>query len=1083
MPTRQTEEAITKTQTQIEMKRILLIICVLIWSISSQAQNTKQNNLTYSGTVVDQDDNSPLIGAQLLVEGTLTGTTTDAKGNFSISAPPNATFLISFMGYNQRQMKMAPGSPTTIKLTSSAKTIDDVVVIGYGTARASELTVASSGIRSGDMVTEGNTSFEQGLQGKLSGVVVLNTEGAPGSAISMEIRGVSTITGSTEPLYVIDGLPVENDDNLTATQEGKASTQSLNPMASLNPSDIENIVVLKDAAATSIYGSRGANGVVLITTKSGKIGKAQASVIANYGVSQVMKKLDVLGPHEYAEWRMWATNNPKWKSEEELVALDDNPHRWQDRVYRLGTTREIGANISGGTRQMNYMISGNYFNQQGIVVNSGFERYSFRANLGAELSPSIKMSSRSNFTRGIYNSISSSSRAADINQQGIIKQILRFNPAQDDEDDPNYDISDDEDLRRNPYVDATSPTRLTFNDRVTSILTFDFRLAKNLVFKPSAGIDYTVSRAETYYPRNTYQGKQSAGLEDPGMAGLGFVQTMKWSSENQLTYSNTFRKKHALTAMAVVSLEDRQRRNLKATSRGFLNDLLINNAMQNGLASTYTVNSDRVRQALMSYTGRVNYNYDKRYMFTGSVRFDGSTSFGANNRWAVFPAGSFAWNAVNEKFFKSAFHRAQVSNLRMRLSWGLVGNQSIPPNQSKDTYVAGNYPSSGIIMNAVLPTRLANPNLKWETTEQTNLGLDMGFFKERLTLNFNAYYKETRDLLQSIVVPSSTGFTEQYQNSGSIMNKGLEFELTGVPVREKKFQWQISANISFNRNKVLSLGDDINFRLMENLGSGGSVNYSVFAQTVGQPVGIIWGYKTDGVYQRPPDYLPVYDPLSGERLSGITESDPHGLADGDTGSVRDDKMLGEIIYVDLNGDGVINDDDRTAIGNVNPKFNYGITNTFTYGRFDLTLLVVGVYGNDIYNQVFTDLESLSGGTGNQLRGAFYSAWMGEGTGNYYPKLAKAARKYYCTDHAVEDGSFARVKTVRLTFNFDGKLIKLPKFPRGSLYFNINNALIFTRYRGYDPEVSSFGHSAARRGIDMGAYPQSRTFSFGITLNL
>lgn len=1046
------------------MKRILLIVAILLTIGQVSAQKNK-NKTTYAGIVLSGDDNKPLPGVSVIVSNTVIGTQTDVDGRFRFQGPAHAELSISYLGFETQQIR--PQHPLNIKvvLMPDDKLIDEVVVVGYGTARKSELTTASSGLRSRDMVTEGVTSFEQSLQGKLSGVMVTNTEGAPGSSMSMEIRGVASISGTSEPLYVIDGIPMDSDEDLNASQTGRSFTQGLNPMAMLNAQDIESIEILKDASATSIYGSRGANGVVLITTKSGREGRATVNASYSMGFSSLVRMIDVLSPIEYAEYRNWAQGTERY-TPEVMATLSNNPHRWQDLIYRAGRTQDYALSVSGGTKKFTYMLSGNYFDQQGIIINSGFSRATFRSNLAFELRPGVRLLSRTNFSRGVYDQVASSTSGADSKQQGIIKQALRMDPAmpKDKDYDPELDgLIDTDGTLRNPYIEATEPTLKTATNRITSGLTLEAQLTKHLLFRPTFSVDYAVSRADTYYPATTQQGKSTAG-NDMGFASLQYVESMKWANENQLTYQNTFAGKHAFTATAVMSLEQLIRARDRSSARGFVSDDLLNNVLQNGLSETYVLQTGKTKTSLMSYTGRINYGYDRRYMFTAAVRADGSSKFGKNNRWGVFPSVSAAWNAMNEKWFSNALSAARINNLRLRFSWGLVGNQAIPAYQSQSTVSLGWYPSSGEDVPTAVAVRLANPDLKWESTEQYNVGFDFGAFDNRLTLTVNWYRKDTKDLLQNILIPASTGFQSQYQNRGAIRNQGMEFELTARPVETKNFTWNIMANISFNRNEITDLGD-VTEQFTADLGSLG---YTPFIQKVGYSLGTLWGYKADGVYQNL------------EECADIKSSVIHGLNEGDSDELRYQKMVGEVRYVDTNHDGVIDDSDRVKIGDVNPAYTFGITNVFTWKRLSLNVLIVGRMGGDVYNQVFSELESLSGYS-NMTREAFYGRWQGEGTSYTYPKLHNInnPRKRYVSSFFVEDASFVRIKNVRLSFAFDKKLTGLKWFPDGAIWFAVDNLATFTDYRGYDPEVSSYGQSAAYRGIDMGAYPQCRTYSVGI----
>lgn len=1047
------------------MKQLSIILILLFSSVVLlNAQNNK-----VSGTVISADTNEPLMGATVAVKGTTIGVPTDSKGKFSINVAKGGVLEVSYIGYQKHNVTIGNSAIVNIKLAPNTHELEDVVVVGYGTVKKTESTVSSSGIRAADMKLDGTTSFEQSLQGKLSGVMVINTEGAPGSAMSIEVRGVSSVSGSSEPLYVIDGMPINSGADVNADLFGHAGTGSMNALSSINPNDIESIEVLKDAAATAIYGSRGSNGVVLITTKTGKEGKAKVSFNYNHGVSKIIKKIEVLDPYTFAEYTNWARGEAFYSDAPGTPAHKLMPQeglsstKWQDLIYRLAHTNEYALSVSGGSKQMNYMFSGNFYDQNGIVIGSGFKRYSIRSNVGINLTKSIKLTSNTNLTRGEYNSVPSSVKTGDAALRGVVGQALVFNPAAPKDYQPSAEDEDDpksEEARRNPYLEAIRPTRLTTNNRVTSNLTLDGDIIKNFKFRIMGGIDYNVSRGDTYYTEDTQQGKPSDIGIDRALAGISYVETMKWINENQLTYSNTFNEVHNLTATGVFSLEQNVAKNLNNSIKGFANDDLLNNVLQNGLLETAMLRSGMNKTALMSYTGRVNYNYDRRYLVTLTMRADGSSRFGSNNRYGYFPSFAGAWNIINEPYLKDGLDKIKVSNAKFRASWGIVGNQGIPPYRSQNTLGFGWYPIDGTLAPTAGASRLANPDLRWEETKQTNLGLDLGFFNEKLSFTFNVYRKITTGLLQDVIIPGSVGFTKQYQNSGDILNKGLELEVVAKAINKKNFQWRIMANISFNRNRILSLGDGVTEQFTDNLGTGSTMNFTPFIQKVGLPLGTLWGYKTNGIYQTEKDY------------EGLDQSLISFLEPGD------------INIVNLNGDRIISDDDRTVIGDVNPKYTFGITNQFTYKRLNLNVLITGKVGGDIYNQMTQSIEWMHG-YGNLSKHAWDNRWQGPYSSNTYPKVNKITqvRQYYASDRSVEDGTYVRIKNVRLAFNFDSRLLRLKKFPTGSIFFNVDNVWTFTNYRGYDPEVSSYGQNTAFRGIDIGAYPQCRTYSFGINLNL
>lgn len=1045
------------------MRQLILIINLLFLSSAIlYAQDIK-----ISGTITSADTNEPLIGATVVVNGNNKATATDLDGKFSLNVPKNSTLVATYIGYEKQIISVGNVTKLNIKLLPKSSFLNEVAVIGYGTVKRTESTVASSSIRASDMKTYGTTSFEQSLQGKLSGVAVTNTEGAPGSAMSIEIRGVTSLSGSSEPLYVIDGMPVNSSSDMNASLYGHSSTGSMNVLSTLNPNDIQSIEVLKDAAGTAIYGSRGSNGVVMITTKSGSEGKTKVDLNYNHSYSKITKKIDVLTPREYAEYINWALNYPDPKYVDDPLAPEysrmpaegGSTTKWQDVIYRLGKTDEYSLSVSGGKNGLNYMISGDYYNQDGIIINSGFKRMSTRSKLSLDLSPNVKLISNTNLSRGIYNSVPTSVRNGDVNQRGVVSQALLFNPACPLNYNPTEDEGDDAnalEARRNPYLEAANVTRNTTNNRLTSNLNLIATIAKRFELNIMAGTDYSVSRGDTYYPENTQQGASTNG-NDTGLGGISYNENLNWINENQLTYSNTFNKVHNIKVTGVFSVEENTQNSLRNSVRGFANDDLKNYVLQYGLAETLNINSGTTKTSLMSYTSRLNYGYASRYLFTATMRADGSSKFGKNNRFGYFPSVAFAWNAMNEPLFKNAFEFLKIDNLKLRASWGAVGNQNIPAYRAQNTLSFGWYTLNGGLFPSVIPTRLDNPDLKWETTNQTNIGFDLGFFNSRLTATVNAYYKKTTGLLQSVIIPGSTGFSNQYENSGDIENKGLELEITGEPIKSNNFKWRIAGNISFNRNKILSLGPGVTEQFTGNLGTNSTMNFTPFIQKIGYSLGTIWGFRTDGIYQNTED------------IGDITSSALQKL------------VPGEINVLDLNGDKSIDNYDREKIGDVNPDYTFGLTNEFSFKRLSLNVLVSGKVGGDIYNQIMQSMEILSG-YGNISRVAWDNRWQGENTSDAYPKanLIVDPRVMYSSDRYVDDGTYVRIKNVKLAFNFDKKLLR--GFPSGQLFVNVENLYTFTNYRSYDPEVSSYGQSTAFRGIDLGAYPQSRTIMAGVSIS-
>ncbi len=903
-------------------------------------------NKQVSGRVTDMEGN-PLVGVSVSVKGTRIGTTTDAKGLFSLSVPDNATTLVvSFIGFTAKEVTISNSGAINISLEPAVSSLNDVVVIGYGTQRKSDLTGSVSSVKGSDLTHLPTQRVDQALQGRAAGVMVQNTDGAPGGNATIRIRGGNSITGGNDALVVVDGI------------------QGVN-ISTINPNDIESLEVLKDASATAIYGARGANGVILITTKRGKTGKPVFNYSLNIGAQKLNHKLDLMNAGDYARksnayaiTQDGTVNAPITPvipfTDEQIAALDKSGGTdWQDEVYRSGLIQNHQLSLSGGSENARYFVSGGYVDQQGIVINTDYKRYNLRSNLDLKINKWLNAGINLNVIKdhGNVPPVGEGTRYGDILGQ-VINSVPRFDPIT-----PVYDANGNYNfraLRAGPsnskiYADpdvwnpvATARETSTDNNNIINELStfLEFKLLEGLTLRITGAGTITSNDQQHYYNTKTLPGM--------GVSGLGDITKNKneyYQNSNILTYDKTFNAKHHLTLTGVAEQQLIQSQNLYISAQGFFSDKTgINDLGGAGQINERT--TANYKQTLNSYMGRANYTYDGKYMVTASYRADGSSVFGTNNKWGYFPSAAVAWRASEERFIKNL---NVFSNLKLRGSWGKTGNQAIQPYQTLATLVTGvdaaNYPYDGTgsaNIGYALNTP-GNPDLKWETTKQTNIGLDLGFFDERLTANVDVYKKVTSDLLLNKQVEAYTGFSTNLVNAGSIQNKGLEIAVGGKPVMGKNFRWETNANISFNRSKVLALVDKLPLAVKTNTGGGYQIYSSGFSLKylkAGEPMDQMRGYVNEGTWSQ----------------AEAAQAKAMG------------QLPGEAKWKDVNGDGEItlDGDGMEVIGNAAPKFIYGWSNTFSYKNFDLTFLVQGSYGNDIFDAVRIKTEDPQYGISTNL---------------------------------------------------------------------------------------------------------------------
>ena len=1038
------------------MRRLLLTIFSVLACVAS-AQTT------VSGRVMDGASGESAIGASVLVVGTTVGTITDFDGNFTLEVPEGKFILqVSMVGFKTQVINIRGKERIDVTLLEDTQLMDEVVVVGYGTMKKRDLSGSVSQIKSEDLKSGAQLGAAQSLTGKIAGVEVKESDGAPGSGVSITVRGANSFTTSSQPLYIVDGIPFGTDPNgLPASGANEGQNQSQNPLSMINPNDIEKIEVLKDASATAIYGSRGANGVVIITTRKGQEGKPKVELNIRGGVQQIARKVQMLDAYHYALYQNEAAANSrlyeggtqrdpyrgewdypyigsgyvytqgkynpspedfltpglrtdKYGNVDEVAGTD-----WQDAIYRLGWSHEYNASVSGGTDKGYYAFSGNYAEQTGIIKNTGYRRYGLSINTAWHITKWLEIGTSQHFTNATTNFQRTNSE-----NTGIIRSSLIFPPTygphQQTEqlDELNW-------LAANPvnYVNGAKDELRQISWFSSSFV--EFTIQPWLKLRQNLGLGYNDGHRGTYYDRHTQEGKSPAN----GKAGKASNIWKSLTAETLLTFDHKFNENHAINAVLGVTFERGEGSSESMTATNFPNDLTKDADMSLALDKA-VIRSSRTVQSLESYLARVNYTLMGRYLFTASARVDGSSSFAANHKWAPFFSGAFAWRMIDEPWMQE---QDVISNWKWRLSFGETGNQAIGAYRTLTVLEAANYPYSGVLESgeAMIDWRgPANPDLKWETTDQADAGLDIGFLNNRINLTVDAYYKRTRDLLQNVTIPSSSGFSQMMVNSGTVTNRGVEVTFGATAVDMKDWRWKLDANFSLNRNSIGGLkGDQYATALW-------SKADQVFLQRNGCPIGTLYGYKEDGI----------------------------------------DPTTGEIIYSDLNGDGVVTEADRTIIGNTNPDFTYSLSSRLSWKGLSLQFMLQGSHGNDIFNYNLTDITMSN--IGNITQAAYAGRWTpATATTATWPKAtAGYNRTWLVSDRYVEDGSFLKIKYVTLAYDWYNPAKGIEKI---NFNFTVNNVWTFTRYSWFEPDVNAGGNNAACPGVDSYSYPSARAYSLGI----
>ncbi|QGY43514.1 SusC/RagA family TonB-linked outer membrane protein [Maribellus comscasis] len=1025
-------------------------------------QSRQQPN-TVTGTVTDENG-EPLPGVTVMIKGTMQGTITNIDGNYTLqSIPAEGVLVFSFVGMRSQEIEVGNQTSIDVSMVTDAIGIDEVVAIGYGVTKKSDLTGSITTVKSEDLENVKMQSIDQGLVGRAAGVQVISSSGVPGSAPAVRIRGTTSLQGANEPLYVIDGFPIYAGGG-SGNAGGQAGSSNISGISSINPNDIASIEILKDASATAIYGARAANGVVLITTKSGSIGNDKISFSANYGFQNITQKLDMMDAYNYALLQNEAVVNDGGAaiySDEDLAEIQSHPElatNWQDEVFVTAPTQEYNIAFTGGDKKTNYAITGGYLKQDGIVKNTDFERFTARLNLSRQMNNWLKAG-----THITANRIFSNQQNTDAGN--VIRGAQQFNPIfpiYEGEgysfvpmNDGGYTDVNDGILINNPVATVNEVLRQTQRNGILGDIFVEIKLTPHLIAKVTGGANISNVKNDTYLPMSTRE-----GVGNSGVGTIAYNLNQNWLNENTLSYINDFGE-HSVSAVVGATFQENYFEGVSASSQGYTNDILQENNLDGGEVYN-TPYSSKTRWGLISYLGRVNYSYKSKYLATIAGRIDGSSRFGADNKYAFFPSGSIAWRASEEEFIKNL---NVFSNLKIRGSFGYTGNQEIGlynslPTTGTQTYTWGD----GSLATGVSPNKIPNPGLKWEKTGQFDFGVDFGFFNNRLGVTVDYYHKKTTQMLYSEQVPYSSGFTNFLNNIGSMQNKGIELEIRG-DIFTGDFKWDANFNLSANRNKVLSLAGV----LYKDVGATqGDVKIDNWLRRiwVGESIGAFFGWQFDGIFQNQ-DEVDAHNQTIGNAWIG-------GRRYKDVSSEDDNPEDGKYTGAP---DGIVDNADRQIIGNALPDFIGGMNNNLSYKNFNLNVFFQWSVGNDIFSYDKTQLTLPTGG--QNVLAYMTDRWTSSNPSNVLPK-ATTNRQIVINDYYVEDGSYLKIKNILLGYTFPQSLIR--GIDRLNVYCSLNNFITFTKYSGYDPEVSYRGASNLTMGEDYSTYPQSKTVMFGVKID-
>lgn len=1028
------------------------LLCVLL-SFSAIAQN----RLTVTGVVSDENG-EPLAGAGVLIEGTTKGTVTDIDGKYSIEAAKGTVLVFNYIGYKNQNVIVREKASINVTLEPDRTVLDEVVVVGYGTMKKSDLTGSVSSVSSKAIEVFKTATVMEALGGQIAGVNITSADGTPGGGFDIKIRGIGTVNGDASPLYIVDGFEVES-------------------LSFLANQDILKIDVLKDASASAIYGARAANGVVLVTTKSGRNGRPEVTYNGSASYRVLSKQLEVLDPYEFVKLQLEL--NPtrygtryfnvgedskgqpyKYQSMDDYLGVTGV--RWQDEAFRPTWSQNHDISVRGGSKDSQYNISFSHFDEDGLFKANTFRKNTARIKFTQNIFKWLRFDASVNYTNrkttGIGTGGSTLSNILQYRPVGGLYTSdyqLRYNAV-----DPMLEeVGLSNSNYFNPILNSETVDQVTRIDQWFANGSLTFQLAKGLTFKTSASYSNDFRRNDTFYSDESANASRSSGA----YGGSTTQRTLKWSNSNVLTYAKTFDKKHVTNFTLGHETTYNMSESLYGESKEFpLDNLGVDNLGLGAVPSSVTSSKSDSRR--LSFFARAFYSYDERYMITATVRADASTVFSASNKWGCFPSFAAAWNIANEPFLKDA---QWIDNLKLRAGWGTVGNDRISNYLSLDLYTSLKYGVGGKQVTVLQPSQLSNKNLKWEGSTTTNVGLDLGFFKSRLNVTLDAFLKDSKDLLLAQNLAYVTGFGSQWQNVGKVRNKGIELTINSVNFNRKNFFWSTDFNISFIKNTLMSLQDGTDYILSR---SGFNSNFSSYdyIAMVGEAIGNMYGYVFDGIYQS--DDFNVYADGTMHLKPGIVDISEHAGEAVKPGFVK---------YKDLDGDGIITTEDRQIIGNGQPDWFGGITNSFQFYGVDFSFMFQYTVGNDVYNaqRMFSTQSRLE--MQNNLA-EVKDRWTATNASNLVPS-AKGYVAYDVYSRFIEDGSFLRLKNITLGYTIPERLTRKIFVSKLRLYATASNLFLLTKYSGFDPEVN-MKSSNLMPSFDFGAYPKNKAFTFGVELN-
>ncbi|MEQ8416896.1 MAG: TonB-dependent receptor [Imperialibacter sp.] len=1005
--------------------------------VSEELQAINEADIEISGKVTDSE-NFPLPGVNVLVKGTTNGTITSADGMFRITADENATLTFSFVGYKSIEVPVSGRTNLTVTLQDDIASLEEIVVIGYGSVNKSDLTGAVSSLKSDDLNPGVNVSVDQMMLGRAAGVQITQSSSEPGGGLSIRIRGSSSINAGNEPLYVIDGFPIDNSPNLSSGGDAQLATNQSprNPLNALNPNDIESIEILKDASATAIYGSRGANGVILVTTKKGKNDRLTASYNAYGGSQNVAKKMDLLTTSQYID--LMNDLSVVQGNAEVFSAVDRSTIGagvdWQDEIYRPASVTDHNLSLTGGNQSTSVFASVNYFDQKGVVKNSGIKKYIGRINLDTKIGDKFNVGLNLN-TSLVTDNNSIDGLNTNENAGPIYASLLY---------DPTESIyAPDGSFSQSPFLTVNNPVSLiegikseNETNRTFGNINASYQILEGLSAKINFGSDRQVSRRDIYNSRLTLRGGPAGGI-----ANISVLERTNYLVEYTMNYSRDINENNSFSVLGGTTYQQFDTRAFAATINSFPTDALGTGNLGLGDTNNDDLSSNREQNTLVSYLGRVNYNLMKKFLFTGSIRADGSSRFGANDKFGYFPSFAVGWKLTEEDFIPVAFEE-----LKLRASWGQTGNQEIGNYASQLTFGAGpNVAFNNAPQVSVIPSRIANPDLRWETTEQINVGVDVSILAGRVSGTLDYFSKDTRDLLFNLPLPLASGYSSILTNVGRVQNRGVELLINSSNISTTNFQWKSSFNISAIRNKVIDLGrvDQIETGNIQAVG-----NTAIIKE--GSPLASYYGYNMIGIFQQGDDIANSPQPSA---------------------------QPGFPMFADLNGDGAITPLDQTIIGSPFPDFTFGFQNSISYKNWQLDLFFQGLQGIDLLN--INVIESLypANFRRNRLADQSLDRWTPENTDAKWPSgvnpNAYGAGKV--STMVLQDGSYIRLKNVQLSYTVP--TVNMDFLSSLRLYCTAQNVFTITDYVGFDPEANSFGSSNVR--VDYSSYPLARTFIVGL----